>query len=203
MEQALTRIVIVRHGYVEGISPERFRGRTDLELTTKGVEQAGAAATWIARELRPVIIYTSPLRRCIVTGAAISRATTANAKVLDSLNDISYGSWQWKTPDEVRARWPHQLNLWRTRPDLIRLPGGEALQDVAVRCADALRYIQEHHIGQTVVVVTHDTVIRVLLLQLLEMPLSSYRRFSVDPGSISEVTLRGEDVSLQRLNYVS
>jgi phosphoserine phosphatase len=198
--QAATRVVIVRHGYVEGILPERFRGRTDLELTSKGVEQAGAAAKRIADGYRPVIIYTSPLRRCIVTGAAISRAAAVNAKVLDLLTDINYGSWQWKTPDEVAARWPHQLELWLNRPDLARLPAGESLQDVAVRAADALRHIQEHHVGQTVVVVTHDTVIRVMLLQLLEMPLSSYRRFNVDPGSITDVTIFASGASLNSLN---
>jgi phosphoserine phosphatase len=195
-----TRIVMVRHGHVEGISPERFRGRTDLELTPTGIEQAGAAAKRIAGGYRPVIIYTSPLRRCIVTGAAISRAAAVNAKTLESLTDVNYGSWQWKTPDEVAARWPRQLELWRTRPDLVRFPAGESLQDVAVRVADALRHIQEHHVGQTVVLVTHDSVIRVMLLQLLEMPLSSYRRFTVDPGSISEVTIAPAATSLDTLN---
>ena len=196
----ITRIVLVRHGYVEGIEPERFRGRTDLELTGKGVEQAEAAGKRIASMWRPVIIYTSPLRRCIVTGAAVARATGVNAKTLESLTDISYGSWQWKTPDEVSARWPLLLEEWRTRPDLVRIPAGDSLQDVAVKAADALRYVREHHINQTVVLVSHDTVIRVLLLQLLQMPLSNYRRFTVDPGSISEVTIAGDAVTLQRLN---
>jgi phosphoserine phosphatase len=195
-----TRIVVVRHGYVEGIDPERFRGRTDLELTSSGVEQAEAAAQRIAQLWRPVIIYTSPLRRCIVTGIAVSRVCGVNAKILESLADINFGAWQWKTPAEVAARWPQQLDLWLTRPDLVRIPAGESLQDVAVRAADALRFIQEHHVGQTVVVITHDTIIRVLLLQLLEMPLSSYRRFDVDPGSITEVTIFGNAVTLRRLN---
>jgi broad specificity phosphatase PhoE len=195
-----TRIVLVRHGHVEGIDPERFRGRTDLELTGMGVEQAEAAGKRIAAMWRPVIIYTSPLRRCIVTGATIARATGVSAKILETLTDISYGSWQWKTPDEVAARWPHLLEQWRTRPDLVRIPAGDSLQDVAVRAADALRYVRDNHINQTVVLVTHDTVIRVLLLQLLQMPLAGYRRLDVDPGSISEVTLAGDAGTLRRLN---
>jgi phosphoserine phosphatase len=195
-----TRIVLVRHGHVEGIEPERFRGRTDLELTAKGVEQAEAAGKRVAAMWRPVIIYTSPLRRCIVTGAAIARSTGVSAKTLESLTDINYGSWQWKTPDEVAARWPYLLEQWRTRPDLVRFPAGDSLQDVAVRTADALRHVRENHINQTVVLVTHDSVIRVLLLQMLQLPLSAYRRFAIDPGSISEITQTGEAVTLQRLN---
>ena len=29
----MTKIILVRHGHVEGISPERFRGRAELALT--------------------------------------------------------------------------------------------------------------------------------------------------------------------------
>jgi broad specificity phosphatase PhoE len=40
----MTKIILVRHGHVEGISPERFRGRAELELTTEGRRQAKATA---------------------------------------------------------------------------------------------------------------------------------------------------------------
>ncbi|HTX58589.1 MAG TPA: histidine phosphatase family protein, partial [Verrucomicrobiae bacterium] len=42
MERTI-RLLLVRHGHVEGIDPERFRGRTDIELTAQGVAQAEAA----------------------------------------------------------------------------------------------------------------------------------------------------------------
>ena len=33
-----TTIVWVRHGHVPGITPARFRGRTEIELTERGVK---------------------------------------------------------------------------------------------------------------------------------------------------------------------
>jgi hypothetical protein len=45
----MTKVILTRHGHVEGISPERFRGRTDLPLTELGQAQAKAVATRIAR----------------------------------------------------------------------------------------------------------------------------------------------------------
>src|SRR5215469_5664326 len=42
-EQTLTRIILVRHGHVEGIDPPRFRGREDLALTERGKAEAFAA----------------------------------------------------------------------------------------------------------------------------------------------------------------
>ena len=40
----MTKIILVRHGHVEGISPERFRGRVDLTLTAEGRRQAEVTA---------------------------------------------------------------------------------------------------------------------------------------------------------------
>jgi probable phosphoglycerate mutase len=40
----MTKILLVRHGPVEGIFPERFRGRPDLPLTAEGRRQAEATA---------------------------------------------------------------------------------------------------------------------------------------------------------------
>ena len=67
----MMRFILVRHGHVEGIEPERFRGRADLSLTKQGEGQAQALAARIAFGWRPTQIYTSPARRCVATAAPI------------------------------------------------------------------------------------------------------------------------------------
>ena len=47
----MTKILLTRHGHVEGIKPERFRGRAPLELTEQGRVQAAAVAHVAAHEL--------------------------------------------------------------------------------------------------------------------------------------------------------
>ena len=44
----MPKILLTRHGHVEGISPERFRGQAELALTEKGLSQAAALAERIA-----------------------------------------------------------------------------------------------------------------------------------------------------------
>ena len=56
----MTKLILVRHGHVEGISPERFRGRAELPLTDTGRREAEATAARIAASWRPAAIYTSP-----------------------------------------------------------------------------------------------------------------------------------------------
>jgi phosphoserine phosphatase len=55
----MTKLILTRHGHVEGISPERFRGRTDVPLTELGTAQADALAARISAEWTPRAVYTS------------------------------------------------------------------------------------------------------------------------------------------------
>ncbi|HYZ41819.1 MAG TPA: histidine phosphatase family protein, partial [Stellaceae bacterium] len=90
----MTKIILVRHGHVEGISPERFRGRADLALTAAGRRQAEATARRIQATWTPVAVYTSPLSRCRATGEAIGRPFGLSPQPIEGLIDIDYGKWQ-------------------------------------------------------------------------------------------------------------
>jgi len=52
----MTKIILVRHGHVEGITPERFRGRADLELTQQGRRQAEDTAARIKASWAPAAL---------------------------------------------------------------------------------------------------------------------------------------------------
>jgi hypothetical protein len=54
----MTKILLTRHGHVEGIHPERFRGHAELALTPQGVAEAKAVAARIAATWKPVTVYT-------------------------------------------------------------------------------------------------------------------------------------------------
>jgi phosphoserine phosphatase len=196
----VVRIILIRHGHVDGIEPPRFRGRTEVPLTALGVAQANAAARRIATLSRPTTIYTSPMGRCIATGEAIASACSAPSQVLDQLNDLDYGLWQWKTHDEIRIAFAEQYETWHTAPQLFRFPQGESLQDLVARAADALRDVLQRHHDQTVVLVSHDSVNRALLTQVLDQPLSAYSRIVVEPCGITEIEFIGNIARVLRVN---
>lgn len=196
----MTRIILVRHGQVEGIDPPRFRGRTELPLTELGVRQAALTARWIARSFKPTAVYTSPMGRCVATAEAVVRATGAPLQVLDSLNDLDYGAWQWQTYDEVKTQDPGLFARWFSVPHLVRFPDGESLQDLVARVADALRFVLDLHADDVVVMVGHDSVNRALLLQLLDQPLSAYWRLASNPCGISEIDVTDGRPCVLRMN---
>ena len=200
----MTRILLTRHGHVDGIHPARFRGRAELPLTDRGLAQADALAARIAVRWKPAAVYTSALQRYVVTGQRVAEVCGIPASVHDGMGDIDYGAWQMRTHDEIEKEAPEAYRLWRRAPHLMRFPGGESLQDVVARTADTLRLVLERHAGETVVLVGHDSVNRALLLQLLDQPLSAYWKLAQDPCTLNEVEiLAGGDVRVGFINDTS
>jgi phosphoserine phosphatase len=195
------KILLTRHGHVDGIKPERFRGRQPLALTALGRAQARAVAERIAATWQPTCIYTSPMERSVKTGEAIAAACgIATIVKSDDLNDIDYGAWQFKTFTDAKAEDRTLFDAWFQRPHLVRFPRGEALQDLAVRTSNALRLLLARHAGDVVVIVGHDSVNRALLLQLLDLPLSAYWRLVQSPCCLNEIDIADGKVCIQRIN---
>lgn len=196
----MTKIILIRHAHVEGIKPERFRGRTDLELTPLGVSQAAATAQRIVESWQPSAVLTSPLRRCLSTGKRIAESCAATCETVDALIDLDYGTWQWKTHDEVRSESPRLFDAWYRSPQLVRFPKGESLQDLVARTSDALRFALDKFAGRTVVLVGHDSVNKALLLQLIDQPLSAYWRLAQDLCAINEIDVDEFTIRVSRVN---
>jgi probable phosphoglycerate mutase len=196
----MTKILLIRHGHVEGIKPERFRGRQPLDLTERGRAEAQAVARRVAGAWRPSKIYTSPMGRCIETGAAIAKACGAPTEICDDLIDIDYGAWQFKTFDEAKRENPALFAAWFATPHLIRFPNGESLQDLVARAANSLRLVLGRHPDDTIVLVGHDSVNRALLMQLIDQPLSAYWRIAQSPCCLNEIDVTDDRIYVQRIN---
>ena len=181
------KVVLVRHGHIEGIHPERFRGRAEIPLSSLGEQQRLLTAKRIKAGWEPAIVFTSSLGRCIATGQAIADECKVGHEVLPELYDIDYGSWQWKTHEEIRQSDPKAFECWKKFPDQMQMPEGESLQQVLSRVTQALSRTLKNHEGKTVVMVAHDSVNRVMLLHMLGLPLSKYWAIKQDPCCINEI----------------
>lgn len=195
-----TTILLVRHGEVEGIQPERFRGRRDLALTEKGAAQARALADRIGAHHRPDAIYASPLSRTMATAEAIAGRLGLSVEREPDLVDVDYGEWHGLSVDQARERWPHEIDLWLHAPQLARIPGGESLPIVLARVARVLDRVTRKHPDGLVVLVAHESVNRVMLLVALDMPLSGYWRIPQKPCCINEIDACGDGFVVARVN---
>jgi phosphoserine phosphatase len=196
----MTEIVLVRHGHVDWHQPERFRGRAELALSDRGRRQAQAAALRIATAWEPKAIYTSPLGRSRDTAAAIAAACRLAVEPVDGLADIDYGAWQGLTRDEAVRRWPQEIDLWFRAPHLASIPGGETLAALLARTTAALHELLRRRSAETLVIVGHDSVNRVLLLHAMELPLSRYWQLQQDPCGINCLSFANDSFVIRSLN---
>jgi broad specificity phosphatase PhoE len=180
----MVKLFLTRHAWstADGI---RLAGRMPgVALTTAGVIQAERLAERLA-PFDPTAVYSSPLDCAIATATPLALRLVMPIEIEPGLDEIDFGEWTGLSFDELerRAAW----RLFNDDPSRIAIPGGESLQQVGWRAVHAIVGIAKSHPDGTVVVVSHEDVIRLLLARVLGMPLSTYRRLAIEPASCCEL----------------
>jgi probable phosphoglycerate mutase len=200
METMMTQFILVRHGQTEWNRAERFRGRADVPLNETGLQQAEATGERVAAQWQPAAVYSSPLSRSMKTAEAIARHFQLTVQPHSGLIDIDYGLWQGLTPEEVGERWPQELDAWYNAPHTIRIPGGESLADLRVRGLDAVHQLADQHERQTIVLVGHTVINRVILLAVMGLGNERFWRLHQDTCAINVFEKDGGDFTIVSLN---
>jgi probable phosphoglycerate mutase len=196
----MTRIILVRHGQTEWNRVERFRGRADVPLNETGLAQAEATGRRIAAQWHPVAIYSSPLSRAMKTAEAIAQHFALSVQTHPGLIDIDYGEWQGLTPEEARTHWQTIVDAWYNAPQLARIPRGETLDDLRTRGMAMVNEIVARHSEQTVVLVGHTVINRVILLAILGLGNDRFWRIKQDTCAINVFEVNDGDFTLVSLN---
>jgi len=170
----MTKVILVRHGQTEWNRDERFRGHADVPLDKTGRAQANATARRISLQWNPAVVYAGPLSRTIHTGEPIASAIPSTVQVANDLIDADCGQWQGLTPDEVNERWPAEFHSYLHQPGDFQFPGGELLETARRRAMKCVNTLIEHHRNQTIVLVSHTALNRLILLSVLGLDSQSF-----------------------------
>ncbi|MFF8911875.1 histidine phosphatase family protein [Streptomyces sp. NPDC015032] len=194
-------LLLVRHGQTVWHAENRYAGVSDIALTDEGRRQARQLGEWAARH--PVdAIWTSALTRAVETAEPACWALGLVPRREHDLRECDFGEVEGRTLAEFAAECPERAREYRADPVAHPFPGAEDPRAAAARGAMALRRIADGHPGQRVLVVAHNTLLRLVLCELLSIPLGAYRR--VFPrllnGAVSEVRIGEEGGALLSLN---
>jgi broad specificity phosphatase PhoE len=178
-----TTVFLVRHGVTEWDQEGRVQGQRDLPLVEAGILQAEAAAELLSDQ--PIVdVLCSPLIRCVSTAERIAAKHRLQPARDMRLTEFQVGPWAGMTHEEV-ARDP-LYQRFIADPLSEEIPGGETLRDILDRglqaMEQAMRAVQA---GDSIAIVTHAGIIRVLLAHYLGSPPANYHLLRVNPGSIS------------------
>lgn len=195
------RLLLARHGQTEWHHDNRYAGRSDIALTRIGRREAEILA-WRAREEEPVSIICSPLIRAIDTARPVAAACGVELEVEERLREIDFGAWEGITLEEVRKDNPDLVDKFERDSDDAPFPDGEPLSNAAVRALEVYGDLHRRYGGQTVLVVAHNTLLRLSLCAMLGMPLRDYRKRlpRLVNAAISEVRFGSEGGALYSLN---
>lgn len=188
-----TTIYFVRHGETILTPTRKFSGTgaLDPELTADGLAQAERVAAEVAK-LEPEVLISSPLKRARQTADAIARAT--GLSVIDDTDwyELSFGSWDGKSIEEVKAETPEDYQAW-VNSSSYRPGGGESYDEAALRIDAAMEKVLSQYPGQKVVVVTHNGVIKSAANLAIGGPNDGVFHMDATPCSISSISLWPSD----------
>lgn len=171
MKNSTTTIDLIRHG--EPAGGPMFRGSQDDPLSELGWQQMQSA---IADRDEWDLVVTSPLLRCRRFAEQLAADRQLPLEQDERLREISFGEWEGLTADAILADAPEALTRFWNDPVAHPPPGGEAMADFHARVRDAWYHWCREASGQRVLVVCHGGVIRMILAEVMGLPLN--RSFS-------------------------
>ncbi|OHX22155.1 phosphoglycerate mutase [Xanthomonas alfalfae] len=187
------RILLARHGETPWNAEGRYQGQIDIPLSPVGEGQARALGERL-HTLQIDRAVASPLSRAQATAkAALGASRQALLQTDADLQEIAHGEWEGLLASEINDKDPARLRAWREEPDTVLMPGGESLRQVLDRSWRGLvRSTDGLGAHETLLVVAHDAVNRVILCKILGLPLSKLWSFRQAPTTLN--LLEGDDV---------
>ena len=205
--EAATTLILVRHGVTEHTTGKRFSGglaSANPGLSDEGRLQAAATGAWLGPHAGTIdLLVASPVRRTRETAEVIATALGVEAIVEEpGFAEMEFGAWDGLTFLEVAEQHAEDMEAWFGNLDH-QPGGGESFRAVEKRVLAARDRLLEDHAGKTIVVVSHVTPIKTMVLDALGSPLDSLFRLELVPASVSVVSYftgpSGERVASLRL----
>lgn len=172
----VTQVDLLRHGACEG--GEIFRGSTDVPLSDEGWQQMRGKVAAVAEPPWSTII-SSPLRRCRQFADELAAQARLPVVVNSELREMHFGDWEGLPHAEAQQLDPEAWRQFWQSPDQASPPNGEAMPDFCQRVTTAADALLATHAGESLLVVAHGAVNRVVICHWLGMPMGAMTRLSV------------------------
>jgi probable phosphoglycerate mutase len=169
-----TELILVRHGRTIWHAENRYAGVSDVPLDDTGRVQARALAQW-AVQRRPDVLVCSPVSRARETAAPVAAALGVEPEVVAELREVDFGAAEGRTLAELRESDPAVAEAFVADPVRNPFPGAEPPAAAAERVRGALRGVADRHRGASVLVIGHNTALRLALCAWLGIPVARYR----------------------------
>jgi phosphoserine phosphatase len=184
------QLYIARHAETTWNLAGRYQGRRESALSARGIRQGFALAGALAQTAPvPARIVASPLQRTRATATFVAERLNLPLETDDGLIEIAHGTWEGRLRDEIAANDPARYATWRERPAEVAFEDGESLREVMARWQ---RFRAASSIDTPTLLVTHDAIVRVALLDIARRPLGEFWSMRVENAAYAVVDVDGD-----------
>jgi len=180
-------IDLLRHGEVDG--GLCLGNASDPPLNARGWSQMRDAtsinAGWQA-------VVSSPLQRCRAFAEELAARLDLPLRIDARLAELGFGAWEGRPWTELYASHAEALLRFQRTPGDNPAPGGEHFADFEGRVRMAWAELGHQGENRQVLVVCHAGIIRAILRQVLEMPLTSLFRIDVPHGGLTRLVCEAD-----------
>ena len=180
-----TTVWLMRHGEADGMNG-RCCGRSDAPLSAQGIEQARRAAAQLACESISEM-YSSNLQRAFKTAQIVAAPHRLEVKAVGDLAEMNFGDLEGLRYEEAEERFPAVYQSWMTRPTETQFPNGESFRQMSARVLRAFDSILQRHRNESIGIVAHAGVNRIVLRRALSIPDSEIFRLSQRHCAINRI----------------
>lgn len=187
-------LYLIRHGATVGSGLMRYKGSMDVPLSEKGIRQMQEVATYLYHKIaqvgdRHLYLYSSPLSRALKSAEIIGEKLGIRPVIMEEFRERNFGLWEGMTFDEIMNSYPQEFEAWKRDPLKYSPPQGESTLQVRERVIKGLKGIYKgnlnHLTDYSIILVAHGGVNRIILCELLGIPLENIFRIEQGYGCLN------------------
>lgn len=183
-----TRFYLIRHGETDWNKQGIYQGWTDIELSDHGKRQAMLLGERFQNKALDAI-YVSPLKRAIATAEPVARVKEIPIQLDEHFKEINFGEWEGSSVPQLREKYGESFQNFFDNPFAHSFPGEGSFESVKKRSVEGFEALLEKHKGQTVAIVSHGGLLRVLIMTLMGMDHSFYRKTWINNTAITTIDI--------------
>lgn len=169
-------LYLARHGETDSNRQRRFTGSMDVPLNSTGLAQAELLAEKL-RDIPLDVVVSSNMRRAIQTAQVVATAKQLPLEIMAGFEERSTGDFEGRTREEAaqlcggKDIMPYLRELdtsyWNIEP----------IRKAEQRVVEALALLMEQYPGQTVLLVCHGFIARVIYRVVNQIPYEEMHRY--------------------------
>ncbi len=193
-----TTLYIVRHGQSEGSISDVYG--TDPDLTKKGVQQAEETAELFA-SIHLDRVFASKLKRAQHMAAIIAARHALPVETVEDLREPDYGQLEGRNRKEVKDQYKERFQQRKALTEQERMrfkivEDMESDEEALLRFVGAVNRLAEANPGQTLLVISHVPLMKLLLMHLGFATRKQLDGESIENGGSIKIASNGKEVKI-------